>query len=279
MPFQFDLVIISAEDLETKTQSRVIVSIIHKDHNNNNNNSLFEQQTPMVTHGDFTNPEWNSAMCYTIDGFAAFQGLLTLVAKVKAGNEVVGNDLIGEVRVNIKDLLEVLGENHLTYVVRKPSGEAMGVLNFSCKFKELMTYPVGQAAPLCSLSHAALASAPPAAVKAGPSSTATAMYPLEERYYTPPLGYVWNQGFAPPPPTPYPAVEAGLSGTATAIYSPEERYYMPPPGYGWNQGFAPPPPTPYPAPQTNIVCSLAQKLGIAIFVELLKMAVLGDLSL
>ena len=42
---------------------------------------------------------------------------------------------------------------------------------------------------------------------------------------------------------------------------------------------APAPPTPYPAPQTNIVCSLAQQLGIAIVVELLKMAVFGDLSL
>lgn len=193
----------------------------------------------MATHGVFTNPEWNWAMCCTIDGLAAFQGLLTVVAKVKAGDEGVGNDLIGEVRVNIKDLLEVPGENHLTYVVRKPSGEAMGVLNISCQFKELMTYPVGQAAPPCSFSHAALASAPPAAVEAGPSGTATAIYPPEQRYYMPPTGYVWN----------------------------------------WNQGYAPPPPTPYPAQQTNICCSFAQKLGIAIVVELLKMAVLGGLSL
>ncbi|GMY21668.1 protein SRC2 homolog [Fagus crenata] len=240
LPIKFDMMIKSAEDLNLFKGPELgvyaNVFILHPNNNNNNNNLNFKTQ--IVKHGHVgTKYEWNYTLGFTIDDLDSLQGHLTLVVQLKANGKEGVDYFIGEVRVNIKELLEMNsdddgnGEKHLSYVIRTLSGEAKGLLNFSCKFEELMMQP-----PL-PLSHAAAAQ---------PSSAAT-----------------FTAAYSP-------------SGGSQPPYLPYGPYaYPPPPPYLPFGPYAYPPPPPPPPPQPSILCKLATQVGLGILVQLIASAATG----
>lgn len=248
MPIQFHLMIKSAEGLILFRGSKlgVYANVCILDPNNNNNNLNFKTQ--IVKHGHVgTKYEWNYTLGFTIDGFDALRGHLTLVIQLKANGKGVGY-VIGEVRVNIKELLEMNsdddgnGEKHSSYAIRTLSGEANGLLNFSCKFEELMMYPS------LPLSHAA-------AAQPSGAGTFTAAYSPSGGSQPPYLPYAY-------PPLP--------------PYLPFGPYaYPPPPPYLPYNLYAYPPPPPPPPQQPSILCKLARQVGLGILVELIASAAIG----
>lgn len=97
------------------------------------------QKTTEVKDGG-TNPTWNSLMKFTIDESAAQLNRLTLIFQV-FGKHILGDQLIGEVHVPVKELVNAIGDHKpsiqfIAYNFMEPSGKPKGVLNFSYKLGE-----------------------------------------------------------------------------------------------------------------------------------------------
>ena len=128
MPVDLVLGAMSVEDLYAESPPRIAdVSIVE-----GSNHVLLQQTIPILNE----NPK-----AFRIDCVDALKGSLTLVSKLKTSGELDSYSLIGEVRVNIKELLyQIDGEkSYFTYPITGPSGElTIGALKFSVEFKELM---------------------------------------------------------------------------------------------------------------------------------------------
>lgn len=175
MPVDLVLLAMSVEDLILESPPRIAdVSIVE------GSNHVLQQQTIPILN---ENPK-----AFRIDCVDALKGRLTVVFKLKTGGELGSNILIGEVRVNIRELLnQIDGKNsYFTYPITGPSGEVtVGALKFCVEFKELM-----MADP---------PNGPTLADTAGPSAVTPYMGPTHAQ------GYVSLSQPAPPPyPAPHP---------------------------------------------------------------------------
>ena len=175
MPIDLVLEIISVLDLIAESPTQIAdVSIVE-----GSNHVLLQQTIPILNE----NPK-----AFRIDCVDALKGSLTLDFKLKTGGELDSYSLIGEVRVNIKELLyQIDGEkSYFTYPITGPSGEVtIGALKFSVEFKESMM--VGPP------------NGPTLADTAGPSAGTPYMGPTHAQ------GYVSQPAPRPPPyPAPQP---------------------------------------------------------------------------
>ncbi|KAF5181812.1 Src2 [Thalictrum thalictroides] len=222
--------VISAKDLKdvnlfSKMDVYAVVSI---------SGDLRSRQKTPVDHNSGKNPTWNYSIKFTIDENMAKQNRLILVFQLKSERSL-GDKLIGEVHVPIKELLDNLGDGKapqfVSYQVRKPDGKSKGVLNFSYKFgdkivSEMPKYKGDE--PVT-----AYPAYPPPGAAAGASSAAYPPPPQHGGYPPQAGGYPPAQtgGYPPagyPPPGGYGAPPvAGYGG-----YPPQQGGYPPPGGYG-----------------------------------------------
>ena len=169
----------SVEDLLAESQPRIADVFVV-----NGRNHVLLQQTVLFLN---ENPK-----VFRIDCLEALKGSLTLVFKLKTGGGLDSNIVVGEVRANIKEMLNQIegGKSYFTYPITGTSGEVIiGILKFSVEFKELMM----------ALAH--FPNGPTLADSAGPSAGTPYMGP------THPQGYV---GLSHPTPPPYPAPQPRL---------------------------------------------------------------------
>ncbi|KAL4636974.1 hypothetical protein ACB092_03G047400 [Castanea dentata] len=123
IPVELVLWDMSVEDVENPTRI-ADVSIVK-----GRNQVLLKLTTPIPN---------ESPKAFRIDFEDAQKGSLTLVTKLKTGGELDSNILIGEVRVNIKELMDQTDgkKSYFTYPITAPSGEVtIGALMFSVEFK------------------------------------------------------------------------------------------------------------------------------------------------
>ncbi|XP_038897336.1 protein SRC2-like [Benincasa hispida] len=168
--------------------------------------------TPVDKEGG-SNPIWNYSVKFAIDEAAARANCLTLVFKLRCQRNLGDKD-IGEVYVPVKELLESVGDGkgdlmqHLSYQVRKPSGNPQGVLNFAFKFGD--NFPSGPIKPDPAQSYNPVSAYPPPE----PSSVAVAnggAYPPPQLE---PSSVAVAHGGAYPPPQPEPSSVAVAHGGA-----------------------------------------------------------------
>ncbi|XP_023514436.1 protein SRC2-like [Cucurbita pepo subsp. pepo] len=193
------------------------------------------------------NPTWNFAVKFAVDVEAVKQGIegsLVFALKYEDGR---GDRDLGEVHVSVAELLQSAGDEKsmryvaVSYPVRKPSGETVGVLNFEYKFggspasdtpaagfptRSIGIYPPQYCYP-----------PPPPAAGYGsypPPPQPSCPYPPPPQYhYTPPPTYQsYNVG--PSATLPYPPNNAGPSAAPPSPYPP------------YNIGPSAAPPSPYP---------------------------------
>ena len=168
-------------------------------------NPQTEQRTP-VDRGGGTNPMWNHTLKYTIDEAVAQMNYLFLNIKLMCHSSIHSDKEIGQVLVPVKELLDKAGEaelvKHMTYQVKKPSGEPKGELNLSFKFEDtpITAYPphVGTSSPYLP--------PPPPSLNIPPT------YPPQSGYSNPTIGHPVHGGGPSPLPTPdgYPTPPPGL---------------------------------------------------------------------
>ncbi|CAK7344813.1 unnamed protein product [Dovyalis caffra] len=121
----------------------VLVSIVSDDDPDKKALELQKQQqrTPTDNEGD-GNPEWNHEMHFDLTE-VSFQDCDHLFVHFDLRHEGLyfGDKTIGEVRVPLKDLIQEANGivRFLSYEVRTPDGKPNGVLNFSCKVKNIGT--------------------------------------------------------------------------------------------------------------------------------------------
>ncbi|GAV86979.1 C2 domain-containing protein [Cephalotus follicularis] len=190
------ITVISAQDLKdvnlfSKMDVYVVVSI--------DGDSRTQQKTP-VDKDAGTNPKWNHTFTFTIQEATASQQTLVFLLK---SDRNLGDRVIGEVHVPIKELLNDMNNNNnhknVSYSVRLPNGKAKGSLDFSFKFGDKYT----------------LGNNNPAFAQKGDEPVMA---------YPPQTGYAGSSSAYPPPPPPH------------AMYPPP-----PPPGNGYYPAYPPPP--------------------------------------
>lgn len=180
IPVELVLWDMSVEDMENPTRI-ADVSIVK-----GRNQVLLKLTTPILNE----NP-----IAFRIDFEDAQKGSLTLVTKLMTGGELDSNVLIGEVRVNIKELMDQIDgkKSYFTYPITGPSVEVtIGTLMFSVEFKELM-----------------MADPPTLADTAGPSSAHAQGY-VSLSHPTPPP-------YNPPYPAPQPRRPSIVQRLATHL--------------------------------------------------------------
>ncbi|GMH08321.1 hypothetical protein Nepgr_010161 [Nepenthes gracilis] len=194
--------------------------------------SAAKHKTPVDRDGDKV-ATWNYPINLTINELAAQQNRLTLVFHIHC-RRALGDKLVGEVRVPVRDLLATsTGDGKpqsVSYQVRTPSGKPKGVLNFSYKFGDKVTQrdvPV-TAYPL-----------------PRPTTTTTVRpaYGFAEQFPTPPPPPVEGDKYGGYPPAGAPV---GWGHPAQSGYgsSPYVNEY----GYGNEYGY---PPVQQPMPKKN----------------------------
>ncbi|OVA14839.1 C2 calcium-dependent membrane targeting [Macleaya cordata] len=232
-----EITVISAKDIKdvnvfSKMDVYVVASI--------GGDARTRQKTPVDKDGG-KNPSWNFPMKFTIDVAAAKQNRLILIFQLKA-ERTLGDREIGEVHVPIKELLDNLGDGKsnqfVSYQVRKPNGKPKGELNFSYKFGDKVTAPMG-----------APKGDEPVTAYPAPVGT-SAPYPPPGGFPPPgaPGPYPPHAGpYHPPPQTGYPPAMAGYGHPPQGGYPPSQPGYgypPPQPGYGYpppQQGYGYPP--------------------------------------
>lgn len=187
------------------------------------------------------NPNWNFPVKFTVDESLAKNNKLNIKFKITC-ERILGDKELGEVNVPVKELLDSPGDGgsmkFVSFQVRKPSGKPEGTLDFSYKFGDKVSEPVGKNKGDDHHHHQPVTAYPAAHMAAGSSSSDP--YGGPGAYPPPPQG----AGYGYPQPPPH--AVAGYGG-----YPPQG---PPPPGYGYPPpppGYAYPPPPPgyaYPPP-------------------------------
>ncbi|KAA0049487.1 protein SRC2 [Cucumis melo var. makuwa] len=299
MERSMEIKIVSARDLYNvnllmKMDVYVVVKLLVTDASGKSKpKSAQKFMTPVDKEGG-SNPIWNFSVKFSVDEAAVRANCLTLVFKLRCQRNLGDRD-IGEVYVPVKELLDSASEGkgdsmqHLSYQVRKPSGNPQGVLNFAFRFGEnsssgpikpdpahfhnpVSTYPPLEPSPVA-VSHGGGYPPPPepslVAISHGVSYPPPTPLPPQPEIHSqpsnlypvlPPKLAAPEIGFTAYPP---PQVAAGYSvypppTTSYHSYAPAPTYsaYAPAPtqqsGYGYSH--LPPPPTTaaygYPPPPT-----------------------------
>ncbi|PPR92251.1 hypothetical protein GOBAR_AA28419 [Gossypium barbadense] len=171
---------------------------------------------------------------FTVDESLAKNNKLSIKFKIMC-ERIFGDKELGVVNVPVKELLDSPGDGgsmkFVSFQVRKPSGKPEGTLDFSYKFGDKVSEPVGKNKGDDHPHHQPVTAYPAAYVAAGSSSAVP--YGGPGAYPPPPQG----AGYGYPPPPPH--AVAGCGG-----YPPQG---PPPPGYGYPHpppGYAYPPPPP-----------------------------------
>ncbi|KAJ6764086.1 INGRESSION PROTEIN FIC1 [Salix purpurea] len=229
----------------------VLVSIVRNDGDPDKKPLELQKQqrrtpTDKEAEGD---PEWNHPMHFDLSE-VSFQDRDNLFIHFDLCHEGLyfGDKIIGEVRVPLKDLIQEANgiARFVSYEVRTPDGKPNGMLNFSCKVKNMganssqtgitgypivnhQPYPTSEVQSLPEQVHYPTldleANAPETrTVSQVPYTSDWTQYSSQENYYPPPEAY-----YHPPPPPP------------------EACYHPPPPPP--EACCHPPPPPPPPPPE------------------------------
>ncbi|GAB2273795.1 hypothetical protein Dimus_008571 [Dionaea muscipula] len=263
-----DVTVLSADDLNkvnliSKMDPYVVVYLAGGSHATA---AAYKHKTPIDRDGD-TNPSWNYPIKLTFnESEARTSNRLTLVFEILCSRSL-GDKLIGEVHVPIKELLSDGGDlkskpqataQFVSYQVRKPCGKPKGVLNFSYKLGD---YVKSTSDPPPVTAYPAAAAVP------GPSAPPHTDYGYP--YPPPHMGY----GYPPPPPPPqqYPPPPP-YGGYAPTAYPAQTSYSYGQYGYGPGSG--------YPSvvqPKRNKNNKLGMGLGAGLLGGALAGFVVGDL--
>ncbi|KAF6135987.1 hypothetical protein GIB67_006879 [Kingdonia uniflora] len=240
-----EITVISAKDLKdvnlfSKMDVYSVVSIV--------GDARSKQRTP-VDKNCGSNPNWNFTVKFTIDEAMAKQNRSILLFQIRAEGSLGDKD-IGEVQVPVKELFDGFGEakvpQFVSYQVRKSSGKAKGVLNFSYKFGE--KNPTFAPAPthFAGAAVTKLSKGDDEPVTAYPAAVGTSTSYPQQRPYPPPLP---QAGQYPPegkyPPAGYPPPQPGYGYPPQQQqgygYPPQQQGYgYPPPQQGYGYGYPPP---------------------------------------
>ena len=229
----------------------VLVSIVRNDGDPDKKPLKLQKQkrrtpTDKEAEGD---PEWNHPMHFDLTE-VSFQDCDNFFIHFDLCHEGLyfGDKIIGEVRVPLKDLIQEANGivRFVSYEVRTPDGKPNGMLNFSCKVKNMGTnssqtgitgypivnhqpYPTSEVQSLPEQVHYPTldleANAPETCtVSQAPYTSDWTQYSSQENYKPPPEAYY----HPPPPPPPPPPMVDGAWG----CYCPPR----PPPLHTWPPG-------------------------------------------
>ncbi|KAG7018620.1 Protein SRC2, partial [Cucurbita argyrosperma subsp. argyrosperma] len=271
-------------------------------------------KTPVDKEGG-SHPIWNFSVKFAIDEAAARANRLTLVFKLRCQRNLGDRD-IGEVYVPVKELLDSTGDGkgdsmqHLSYQVRKPSGNPQGVLNFAFKFGDNLSF--GPIKPdSVQTSNLVSAAYPPEssslAVAHGGAHPLPPTPPPQPEPYRPPsnlypvlppqeaLPQIGYSAYPQPPATGYRTYSPATSYDLY-VQAPTYSVYAPAPFqqpvYAYNQpppppaayGYQPPPtfgypaaPSYYPPPPTNKNNNRGLGLGAGLVGGMLGGILIGDM--
>lgn len=109
------------------------------------------QKTPTDRYGG-RNPEWNHEMSFDLDQIPSTQRNLLFLEFDLLCDRILGDRLLGQVRVPLSDLIEGadLSIRFVRYQVRTSDGKSNGILNFSYKVNikgKIACYPTVDSSP------------------------------------------------------------------------------------------------------------------------------------
>lgn len=318
-----EIKLVSARDLNNvnllmKMDVYAVIKLVATDAAGKSKPKSVQKFTTPVDKEGGSNPIWNFSVKFAVDEAAARANCLTLVFKLRCQRNLGDKD-IGEVYVPVKELLDSAGEGkgdlmqHLSYQVRKPSGNPQGVLNFGFKFGE--NFSSGPIKPDPVQSYNPVPAYPPpepssAAVAHGgaylppPPPPQPQVYPPPSNLYPvlPPKMAAPEIGFsAYPPPQPATGYSVYPPTTSYNSHAPAPSYsaYAPAPtqqpGYAYNHqpppphaaaayGYPPPPtygypppPSFYPPPPQNKKSNMGLGVGAGLVGGMLGGLLIGDM--